>query len=657
MTVILLQPLTNTFADPPDAPRSERKIDQIEARLANIEGLLRDLSSRNASTADSIRLSHTPQGGANFPSIPTVTASTIGYDSSDEESVFGGDSTLAAQTTFASEFLENAVQRTSLRDVNPRMEDALANLKQLVELQNRQSISHGPRFPLQQPIPPGGLGQLRMPPMDVVVFLLKHIRAAPPSLFTFVCYFVGVTDFSNLCRIVYFPTDDFSDATFTIVNVGLYYMFLEQHSLAIDQATKEEYEPYLQMCRVNVETALANLPLFMSAKVENVKALFLGTIYAIDVSRPSVAWNLTSAAAQLCQTGGFHRLDSSNADPTVFNIKTVLFWNIYTIDKALCLRLGRASMVQDWDISIPRTFNFDGLMGYEVSGVPTMWLKTGTLQGQVYEQLFSPSALARPQAELIERARVLAAECRKIEVEAAECRDRALASLERMKASHLVDIHVKGDEVQLLSTLTLIYRAIPGPDGSISRFCDECVDSARRAVVKHQACMQLVREEAYVKTIYLHWNLLLTPFAPFFVLFCYVIETSSHEDLQLLQDFCTTLGASYGSSETAEKLWRLCHVMCDVATLYVEAKSQQQEDQAMIPIGDEFDMYLSQLGFIPNEDQAAMAASGGPNEATFGNQQVAQMADWFSGSKNLMGLLEQDLSQIGGSEWPQGGPM
>ena len=74
-----------------------------------------------------------------------------------------------------------------------------------------------------------------------------------------------------------------------------------------------------------------------------------------------------------------------------------------------------------------------------------------------------------------------------------------------MKASHLVDIHVKGDEVQLLSTLTLVYRAIPAPEGSVSRFCDECVDSARRAVVKHQACMQLVSQEAYVKTIYLHW--------------------------------------------------------------------------------------------------------------------------------------------------------
>ena len=110
-------------------------------------------------------------------------------------------------------------------------------------------------------------------------------------------------------------------------------------------------------------------------------------MYAIDVSRPSVAWNLNSVAAQLCQTAGFHRADSTNSDPSAFNVKSVLFWHIYTIDKALCLRLGRASNVQDWDINIPRAFNYDGLMGFEASGVPTMWLKTGTLQGQIYEQL------------------------------------------------------------------------------------------------------------------------------------------------------------------------------------------------------------------------------------------------------------------------------
>lgn len=103
-----------------------------------------------------------------------------------------------------------------------------------------------------------------------------------------------------------------------------------------------------------------------------------------------MAWTLNSSAAQLCQTGGFHRVDPK-ADPDAFNVKATLFWHVYSIDKALCLRLGRAAIIQDWDISIPFRFNYDGLVGTEVSGVPTMWLKTGTLQGQIYEQLFVAS--------------------------------------------------------------------------------------------------------------------------------------------------------------------------------------------------------------------------------------------------------------------------
>ncbi|KAH6973200.1 hypothetical protein BKA56DRAFT_676974 [Ilyonectria sp. MPI-CAGE-AT-0026] len=627
-------------------------------RLANIETLLRDLSIRHSSsTPDSGLRFQTPQSG-HTTGIHTVAASTIvGDDSSDSESAFGGDSTLAAHTTFASEFLEHAVERTSLQDVDPYMREGLANLRQLVELQNRQSISHGPRFPLQQPMPAGGLAQLRMPPMDIVVTLLKSIRAAPPGLFTFICYFVGVADFSSLCRMVYFPTEDFADSTFVIVNAGLYYMFLEQHSFAPDKATKEEYEPYIQICRVNLETALANMSLFMSNKVETVQALLLGTMYAIDVSRPSVAWHLNSAAAQICQTAGFHRKSACKSDPEQYKVKSGLFWYIYTTDKALALRLGRAPMIQDWDIDIPRGFVFDGMMGDETSGIALMWLKTAIVQGDIYVQLYSPDALARPQAELAERARVLAAQCRQLEAEASEVRKIAVASLERVKASRLVDIHVKGDEVQLLSTMTLVYRAIPAPEGSLSRFCDECVEIARRATQKHLDCMELVRREAYAKAIYVHWNLLLTPFSPFFVLFCYVIETSSLEDLQLLQDFTKSLEVAADLSEVMKKLWRLCHVMTNVATLYVQAKSHQQEDQTMIPIGDEFDLYLSQLGFMPTEDQTPMDPLNQASGAAAGSSQVSQMAEWFSGSRNLLGLLEQDISQIGGPQWPQPGSM
>jgi hypothetical protein len=150
------------------SPASERKIDQIEARLGSIEGLLKNLSSASIS-GDSSRPITTPQTGS---SAPTCESNEI--DSSDQESAFGGDSGLTAQTAFASEFLERAVKRTSLRSVNPKMEAALANLGQLVDMQQSRSIVHRPRFPLQRAIPPGGVTKLPLPPMALVVDLLKR---------------------------------------------------------------------------------------------------------------------------------------------------------------------------------------------------------------------------------------------------------------------------------------------------------------------------------------------------------------------------------------------------------------------------------------------------------------------------------------------------
>lgn len=117
-------------------------------------------------------------------------------------------------------------------------------------------------------------------------------------------------------------------------------------------------------------------------------------MYAIDVSRPTVAWHLNCAAAQICQTAGFHRQEQLSRDPSNANIKSNLFWHIYTNDKALGLRLGRAPVIQDWDIDIPRCFDFEGLVTLELSGVATMWVRLATLQGHVYEKLSaSPSMI------------------------------------------------------------------------------------------------------------------------------------------------------------------------------------------------------------------------------------------------------------------------
>jgi hypothetical protein len=136
-----------------------------------------------------------------------------------------------------------------------------------------------------------------------------------------------------------------------------------------------------------------------------------------------------------------------------------------------------------------------------------------------------------------------------------------------------------------------------------------------------------------------------------------VIETSSQEDLGILAQFVESLRSARDASETVEKLYRLCQVMYETAALYVEAKAKQQQDGNMAPIGDEFQMYLSQLGLMPVDDQP-MAAPDATQPAQMNAQMVqAQVADWFLSSQKMFGLLDEDLPQMDNFQWMQQGPM
>lgn len=192
-------------------------------------------------------------------------------------------------------------------------------------------------------------------------------------------------------------------------------------------------------------------------------------------------------------------------------------------------------------------------------------------------------------------------------------------------------------------------------------------------------------------------TILYAPFVPFIVIFCHIIETSDVADLHRLRDFIDSLQPTCAVSEGIEKLHRLFSVLYNVAMLYVEAKSKaaQQQDTDMAPIGNEFDVYLSALGFMPVDDASGLSAAGthggmtgattsptsaggaepagaavGGNgggggrfaAATGANHanavamqhQTNQLGDWFSGNRYMMGLLEEDLSQFHPNTWNSG---
>lgn len=147
-------------------------------------------------------------------------------------------------------------------------------------------------------------------------------------------------------------------------------------------------------------------------------------------------------------------------------------------------------------------------------------------------------------------------------------------------------------------------------------------------------------------------TILYAPFTPFIVLFCHVIETSNADDLRRLDRFTVGLQPVVSMSQGIEKLHRLCNVLYHVAALYVEAKAQQQQDQGMSMVGNDFDMYLSQLGFISQQHSSDSTAAGG--EFGLGGVPAvnqARLGDWFSGNRYVMGLMEEDMLDFTPGVW------
>lgn len=97
----------------------------------------------------------------------------------DEETdgTFEGNSSMTAHTVFASEFMEQAVTSPLFNEkLSHDMRNALASLRQMVQLQRRRQAAHESMFVHQKPIPEGGLNQLPLPPTDIVLRVLREIK-------------------------------------------------------------------------------------------------------------------------------------------------------------------------------------------------------------------------------------------------------------------------------------------------------------------------------------------------------------------------------------------------------------------------------------------------------------------------------------------------
>ncbi|KAH7165838.1 hypothetical protein EDB81DRAFT_780508 [Dactylonectria macrodidyma] len=649
----------------------ERKIDLIDRRLEGVTRLLQEMktSMPASSTQVTAQDKATPDKVSQPSNSSTSTPFGHAVQPASDSPVVEGESSLAAHSVFANEFLQNAVETGSLQDAGLEMRETLDSLHHIVNALKQQPAASELSYTMANPVPRPTLPGIKLPPIQKTVNVIRQSKNKPSDLCNWIFEVCPLDNFSDICLGVYF-SEDYSESEFIISNAGMMYLFQELSYVKPEGKERDESVSYAEMCRVNLETALSNLPLHLPANSSIIRALLLGAFYAIEISKPSLAWTLTCKASELCQTLGYHRLSSMKSDQGEdTDRKLYLFWSMYFMDKSLSLRLGRASTIQDWDVSVP----IPAMEDTHITSLAPLfsgWVKTARCQGNIYEKLYSPDSVTQPDHERTARVQSIAKELEEIRVQTGQISGERLEQNRLILGDAMMQFICISDDVLRLSLLTLTYRASPVPEGSRTTFVPECTEAARATLQRHQECMALVENEsasALYFLAYVHWTLLFAPFIPFIVLFCHVIETQDGKDLASLHNFITSIQSAPTVSDAAAKMHRLFQVLYTVALRYIEFRtSTPPADQTQA--NAELNTYLTALGFPPvgpeqrhqqmvdldpsNSGQVygQPLAEGGLVDG-MGSQRMsnpmmwmgttAQLEDWFNSNQQMMELIEE----------------
>lgn len=154
--------------------------------------------------------------------------------------------------------------------------------------------------------------------------------------------------------------------------------------------------------------------------------MFSQVQHAIQLSKTSIAWTLVCTALHMCQSAGFHRVQSMAQDThAIRNQKLWIFWTLYSTEKGLSLRLGRASVTCDADITVPIP-EPDPANPSPYASCAIRWFKLSSIHGKIYRRLYSPASFAEPDHvraswvnTLVRETKVLSAESQAEQVRAA----------------------------------------------------------------------------------------------------------------------------------------------------------------------------------------------------------------------------------------------
>ncbi|KAG7426904.1 putative transcriptional regulatory protein [Fusarium oxysporum f. sp. raphani] len=617
------------------AAESEKKIDDIAQKLAELSNTLGAGQNPTLHVVPAATASKIPSQPASTSRLVPVTQASspspsngVGSQLLTPRLEHEGESSLSAQAAFANGFLEDAIiNKPNGIDIAADMSSVLQSLrKALGRDSNQQELDY--LYPHARVLESGlTLRNLPMPPVDKAFVCLRMAKENPRVRFF---WDNEATSFTDVFLKVYSP-GEVTHADLIAVNAGLYWLFRQCKQIAVDSCQKADLEAQAVMCRDNLETVLANLPFHQPCNIGTVASMMVASIYCLETCKPSAAWNFIATASHLSQTLGMHSKIAMARDPPDIRMgKIRIFWLVYVQEKGLSLRLGRSSTIHDGDITI----SVPGLesrpdIGY--FGQLDKMKELAYLQGKIFDQLYSSAALAQPRNVRTTRARSLASELEKHMNRMLPSDKLYQDAMRQATSTEFVKAFLCTTKVLHLSLFCLIYRAIPAETNQGTALGKECIDSAHKALEAHKEWQALIH----------------SPFVPFIVVFCHIIETGDKNGLDLLESVIKTLQPVTDSafSSGAKKEFHLFKALYDAARNYLEARLSK------VNIGFGSWENASSSAHVPSpaHQQPALLTPvfNLPNSQTSLSASLEGTAEWMAQQMEVPGGMDTDIDQYG----------
>lgn len=115
-------------------------------------------------------------------STPATLASHAHQSDEGEGAVVEGDSSLAAHSVFATEFVQKAVSTESLQDLSLDLGETLEALSQIVNALKQPTAAGEMTYPLAKPINRLRIQGLKLPPIEKAINTIRIAKSEDPSI-------------------------------------------------------------------------------------------------------------------------------------------------------------------------------------------------------------------------------------------------------------------------------------------------------------------------------------------------------------------------------------------------------------------------------------------------------------------------------------------